>query len=653
MAKSVSYRKEFFDREYTAKEAYSRLWQYARRYRFRIWVGIICGMLTAGTLIPFFQVIKPALSSVEAPAAKTIREESPKPAAEVVDEVVGASKDDAVAKRAKSTAKEYNKIRDFMAKFGIKLQSEDEELGLPLLFLAIVVVPLVALFRCGLVFLNHYCLAWAGMNTVRDIRNDIFRHVQAQSMQFHGRIDVGQLMSRCTSDPQQVRMIIQTVLQELAQAPFEIAVSVGFIIYSAISNRMLPTLGIIVFGFPLFMLPVLFLSKRIRKWSKKALERLSVVGSRIHEILTCIKVVKAYNTEEYECRKYNEAVSQTLKATMRSLRWGLLVGPAVETVGILLICAFLVWCYFAGVKLSTIIPMLAPLLIIYRPLKQLSKLQVQIEQGRAALARIWSAMDVEMELPENPAAQDKSSFEDKVVFKDVFFRYDTAERNAVDGVNFEILRGKVVAVVGGTGSGKSTMSSLLARFFDPQSGCITMDGTDLRDIKVADLRRLIGSVQQETLLFNDTIENNIKYGSPEATHEQVVAAAKMANAHDFIMSQPEGYERLAGEKGFALSGGERQRIAIARAILKNPPILILDEATSALDTVTERLVQDAINNLMKDRTTFAIAHRLSTIRNADLTLVMQEGKIVERGTHDELYAVNGVYRKLCDMQSQK
>ena len=653
MAKSVSYRKEFFDREYTAKEAYSRLWQYARRYRFRIWVGIICGMLTAGTLIPFFQVIKPALSSVEAPAAKTIREESPKPAAEVVDEVAGASKDDAVAKRAKSTAKEYNKIRDFMAKFGIKLQSEDEELGLPLLFLAIVVVPLVALFRCGLVFLNHYCLAWAGMNTVRDIRNDIFRHVQAQSMQFHGRIDVGQRMSRCTSDPQQVRMIIQTVLQELAQAPFEIAVSVGFIIYSAISNRMLPTLGIIVFGFPLFMLPVLFLSKRIRKWSKKALERLSVVGSRIHEILTCIKVVKAYNTEEHECRKYNEAVSQTLKATMRSLRWGLLVGPAVETVGILLICAFLVWCYFAGVKLSTIIPMLAPLLIIYRPLKQLSKLQVQIEQGRAALARIWSAMDVEMELPENPAAQDKSSFEDKVVFKDVFFRYDTAERNAVDGVNFEILRGKVVAVVGGTGSGKSTMSSLLARFFDPQSGCITMDGTDLRDIKVADLRRLIGSVQQETLLFNDTIENNIKYGSPEATHEQVVAAAKMANAHDFIMSQPEGYERLAGEKGFALSGGERQRIAIARAILKNPPILILDEATSALDTVTERLVQDAINNLMKDRTTFAIAHRLSTIRNADLILVMQEGKIVERGTHDELYAVNGVYRKLCDMQSQK
>ena len=248
---------------------------------------------------------------------------------------------------------------------------------------------------------------------------------------------------------------------------------------------------------------------------------------------------------------------------------------------------------------------------------------------------------------------EKASFDDKVVFDDVCFRYDTAEHDAVSHASFEIPRGKVVAVVGGTGSGKSTMSSLLARFYDPLSGAIAMDGVDLRKLRIADLRRLVGSVQQETLLFNDTIEANIRYGSPEATHDQVVAAAKMANAHDFIMSQPEGYARLAGEKGFALSGGERQRIAIARAILRNPPILILDEATSALDTVTERLVQDAINNLMKDRTVFAIAHRLSTIRNADLILVMQDGRIVERGTHDELYAKDGVYRKLCDMQNQR
>lgn len=242
-------------------------------------------------------------------------------------------------------------------------------------------------------------------------------------------------------------------------------------------------------------------------------------------------------------------------------------------------------------------------------------------------------------------------FTDRIVFEDVSFRYDTAETDAVSHASFEIPCGKMVAVVGGTGSGKTTMSGLLSRFYDPTSGRVTLDGVDLRDFRISDLRMLIGAVQQETLLFNDTIEENIKYGSPDATHDEVVAAAKMANAHDFIVSQPEGYARMCGEKGFALSGGERQRIAIARAILRNPPILILDEATSALDTVTEKLVQDALENLMQNRTVFAIAHRLSTIRNADLILVMDHGEIVERGTHDELYAKNGVYRKLCDMQA--
>lgn len=669
MAKKTAYRREFFDREYTAREAYGRAWGYARKYKLRVVLGIVCGMLTAGTLLPFFQMIQPTLSRVEsrvaakpdgggakepANAPSSAAESTPAQAAPARAQTAPAADAEPAAakKKAKGIEREYGKVRKWAEKLGVPMQSEDEALGMPLLLAIIIVVPLVALLRCALVFLNHYCLAWAGMRTVRDIRCDILRHVQSQSMQFHGRIDVGQLMSRCTSDPHQVQLVIQHVLQELAQAPFEIAVSVGFIVWSAAKNNMLPTLGIIVIGFPMFMVPVVFLSKRIRKWSKKALERFSVVGSRIHEILTCIRVVKAYNTEDFEARKYDQANDQTLKATLRSLRWGLLVGPAVETVGIILICAFIVWCFFTGVKLSMIIPMLAPLLLIYRPLKQLSKLQVQVEQGRAALARIWSIMDVDMELEEKPGAAEKKAFTDRVVFDHVSFRYDTADRDAVHDATFEIERGKLVAVVGGTGSGKTTMSALLARFFDPTSGRITMDGTDLRELRISDLRRLVGSVQQETLLFNDTIEANIRYGSPDATHEQVVAAAKLANAHDFIMSQPEGYSRLAGEKGFALSGGERQRVAIARAILRNPPILILDEATSALDTVTERLVQNAIDNLMKDRTTFAIAHRLSTIRGADLILVMREGEIVERGTHEELYEANGVYRRLCDMQHQ-
>ena len=582
----------------------------------------------------------------------------------------------ATDKKSKGLLKDYGKLRKYAAKFGFELQGDDETMGLPLLFIIIIGLPLIALLRCGLIFLNHYCLAWAGMKTVRDIRCEMLHHVLRQSMQFHGRINVGQLMSRCAGDPQQVQMIIQTVLQEIAQAPFEIAISVGFIVWTAAANGMLSTLVVLVVGFPLFMLPVICLSKVIRKWSRKALERFSLVGSRIHEILTCIRAVKAYNTEGFEDRRYREANDQTLKATMKTLRWGLLVGPAVETVGIILLCAFLVWCFATNVKLSAVVPMIAPLLIIYKPVKQLSKLQVQVEQGRAALARLWSLMDVHMELPEDGAVggvgpntpqrqQNERAFEcgcgglgisrptvftDRIVFEDVSFRYDTAETDAVSHASFEIPCGKMVAVVGGTGSGKTTMSGLLSRFYDPTSGRVTLDGVDLRDFRISDLRMLIGAVQQETLLFNDTIEENIKYGSPDATHDEVVAAAKMANAHDFIVSQSEGYARMCGEKGFALSGGERQRIAIARAILRNPPILILDEATSALDTVTEKLVQDALENLMQNRTVFAIAHRLSTIRNADLILVMDHGEIVERGTHDELYAKNGAYRKLCDMQ---
>ena len=523
-------------------------------------------------------------------------------------------------------------------------------MGGALLLIAVVVIPLVAGLRLLFIFLNQYCLCWAATRAVMDLRIDLFRQIQRQSLQFHGRIDVGQLMSRASGDPAAVQSIIQGMFAELCRAPFEILLAVGFILYFAVANHMLATLGIIAIGLPAFMVPIVGIGKKIRHWSRKSLEKTSVVGSSLHEILTCVRVVKAYGTEEYENRRYEETNHKLLGAVMRAVRCGLIVSPTIETIGILLICGFLVWCFATHVTLANVLPMLAPLLLIYKPIKQMCNLQVQIEGAQAALQRIWSLMDLEQTLPENPSAEPKPSFDDRISFEDVTFRYDTADRDAVSHATFEIPRGKMVAVVGGTGSGKTTMSGLLARFFDPQSGTVKMDGVDLRDMRTDDLRRLVGSVQQETILFNDTLENNIKYGSPEATHDEVVAAAKLANAHEFIMAQPEGYGRLAGEKGFALSGGERQRIAIARAILRNPPILILDEATSALDTVTEKLVQDALEKLMRNRTVFAIAHRLSTIRNADLILVMDRGVIVERGTHDELYAANGVYRKLCDMQ---
>ena len=657
----INYRKEFFDRQYTTREAYGRLWKYARKYRFRIFVGIFCGMLTAGTLVPMFQVVQPALEKVSqrerAEFEKLVGEDSPAAAPQVsvpASAQVAPVKQTKLERQMAAAAKMpswFPKAEKLAKKLGINLVDEEGGMGGALLAVVIIGLPFVALLRLLLIYLNQYCLTWSATHVVADVRVEILKHVQRQSMQFYGRIDVGQLMSRATSDPLIVQVIIQSVFTEIARAPFEILISVSFIIWFAIENQMMATLAVIAIGMPAFMLPVVGLGKVIRKWSKRTLEKNSVVGSRIHEILTCVRVIKAYDTARYENEKYAAVNRNFLSTNMRAVRWGLFVGPTVETVGILLICGFLVYCFATHVTLANVLPMLAPLFLIYKPLKQLSNLQVQIETAQASLQRIWSVLDVDMQLPENPAATEKSEFIDKIVFENVGFCYDGADHDAVSHASFEVPRGKMVAVVGGTGSGKTTLSGLLARFFDPQSGKVTMDGVDLRDLRISDLRKLVGSVQQETVLFNDTIEENIRYGSPNATHDEVVAAAKMANAHEFIVSQPEGYERMCGEKGFALSGGERQRIAIARAILRNPPILVLDEATSALDTVTEKLVQDALENLMQNRTVFAIAHRLSTVRNADLILVMDHGVIVERGTHDELYAKNGVYRKLCDMQA--
>ena len=657
----IEYRKEFFDREYTAREAYGRAWKYARKYRFRIAVGVVCGMLTAGTLVPIFTVVQPALEKVSrTERMDAMRAELAELEAAGSDEAARLRRDAAVTAGTSRMGREmartaqmpswYPKAKALADRLGIPLEREDGAMGGALVLMAVIGIPLVALLRLGLIFLNQYCLTWAASRVVMDLRQDLLRKIQEQSVQFHGRIDVGQLMTRATGDPQVMQSIIQTMLAELCRAPFEIFVAIAFIIWFAVANHMLATLGIIAIAMPAFMLPVIGLGKTIRKWSRRTLEKGSVVGSRIHEILTCIRVVKAYDTEAFENAKYAQVNRSLFGTNMRAVRWGLVVSPTIETIGIVLICAFLVYCFAAHVTLANVIPMLAPLLLIYKPIKQMASLQVSIETAQASLQRIWSLMDVDMTLPERKDALPKATFDDRVVFEDVSFRYDTADHDAVSRASFEIPRGKMVAVVGGTGSGKTTMSGLLARFFDPTAGRITMDGIDLRDLRIADLRTLVGSVQQETVLFNDTIEENIRYGSPAATREQVMAAAKMANAHEFITGQPEGYGRMCGEKGFALSGGERQRIAIARAILRNPPILILDEATSALDTVTERLVQDALNNLMANRTVFAIAHRLSTIRNADLILVMDHGRIVERGTHDELYAANGVYRRLCDMQ---
>ena len=654
---------EFFDKEYSAKQAYGRLYRYACKYRFRLLAGLLAGSITAGSWVPIFQVIQPVLKQVQT-ADETHHLEkrvSAEPAGAEKgthqnlcdDSLKGLVKKDNVGKS--STAEEqlpswFGKVEKFGNRFGITFRDAEGHMTGQLLLISLFVVPLVMLVKMVAMYLNHYFLRWTGAKVVQDLRVDMFTHLQKQSLSFFGRTDVGQLMSRCTSDPQQVDHVIAHTLADLCRAPFEILVAVGYVIYFAIKNNMIETLVLVLVGFPLFLMPMALLGTMVRKWSRKALHRISFIASKIHENLTCIRVVKAYHTENFEISKYKQANQYYMKSVLRAVRLELLITPAVECAGIFLCFVFVVYCFFRKLAIHEIAPLLVPFLVAYRPMKQLGKVQAQIERGRAALARIYSLLDTDFTLPMAVNPVRKSGFEDRVRFDHVCFKYGDGPDLTIKDVCFDIPLGSVVAVVGGTGSGKTTLANLLARFYDPVSGAVTMDGVDLRQMDVGDLRGLIGVVTQETVLFNDTIASNIAYGTPDATREQVIEAAKMANAHEFILLQPEGYDRVVGEKGFSLSGGERQRVAIARAILKNPPILILDEATSALDTVTERLVQDAINKLMAHRTTFAIAHRLSTIRNATQIFVMDRGSIIERGTHEQLYATGGSYRTLCDMQ---
>ncbi|MGN0847249.1 MAG: ABC transporter ATP-binding protein [Kiritimatiellia bacterium] len=637
MAKRREYRREFFDREYTAREVYPRLWRMVRGYRARIFIGVFCGLVSAGALMPFYQMIQPAVAEVPVTA------EAAQPKRHL-------SKMEKTMNKAAKPPAWFATVENLAEKAGVSVKSEDGALSGAMLLIVFAVLPLVLGFRALMVFLNNYCLTWAATKTAADLRVEMLRHVQRQSMQFHGHVDVGQLMARMTGDPNQLARVFPVILAELAIAPFEIVVSLAFIVSFAIKNNLASLLLILVVGLPVFVLPIAMLGRKMRKWTKRSLERSSVIGADIHEVLTCVRTVKAYHTEEQENGVFRKVYDHLNKSVLRSLRLGLLTGPLVESIGIVLIGAALIGCFALKVPLMNVVPLIAPALMIYRPIKELSKLQVQIQDSMAGLSRIFSLLDCHMELQEAANPAPRMSFEEAVRFEDVVFGYESAEANAVDHVSFELRRGASVAVVGATGSGKSTMGALLQRFYDPQGGRITIDGIDLRDLALADVHRLVGAVLQETLLFNDTIEANIRYGVPGATRERVVAAAKAANAYEFIMAQPGGFDRVCGEKGCALSGGERQRIAIARALLLNPPILVLDEATSALDTVTEHLVQQALENLMANRTVFSIAHRLSTVRRADLILVMDHGRIVERGTHDELFAARGVYRRLCDTQ---
>lgn len=504
--------------------------------------------------------------------------------------------------------------------------------------------------KCLTAWLANYFMVPIRTGVLRDLRAQLYRKVVSLPIGFFTEERKGDVMSRMTNDVNEVEASIMSTLDMLFKDP--IMIMVYLITLFTISWQL--TL------FVLILLPIAgFLIGRIGRSLKRAStrgqEQNAEILTQIDETLGGLRVVKAFNAESKLIVRFLQLINSTRATFNRINRRYYLAHPVSEFFGTALI-AILLW--FGGtlilgenssIDAATFIYYLVIFYSIINPAKDLSKATYGIRRGMASLERIDKILKTEDTIRETQKPKQISDFQSIIRYEDVSFSYQ-ADRPVLRHINLDIRKGQTIALVGQSGSGKTTLADLLPRFYDPDAGRITIDGVDIRQLRTFDLRALMGNVNQEAILFNDTFYNNITFGVESATMEQVRQAARIANADDFIMATPDQYQTTIGDRGSRLSGGQRQRISIARAILKNPPILILDEATSALDTESEKLVQEALENLMKDRTTLVVAHRLSTIRNADLICVLHEGQIVEQGNHDQLIANNGYYRRLIEMQ---
>ncbi len=504
--------------------------------------------------------------------------------------------------------------------------------------------------KCLTAWLANYFMVPIRTGVLRDLREQLYKKVVSLPIGFFTEERKGDVMSRMTNDVNEVEASIMSTLDMLFKDP--IMIVVYLITLFTISWQL--TL------FVLILLPIAgFLIGRIgrslKRASTKGQEQNAEILTQIDETLGGLRVVKAFNAEGKLNHRFLQLINATRATFNRINRRYYLAHPVSEFLGTALI-AILLW--FGGtlilgdnssIDAATFIYYLVIFYSIINPAKDLSKATYGIRRGLASLERIDKILNTESNIRETENPKQLIEFQSIIRYENVSFSYQD-DRPVLQHIDLDIQKGQTIALVGQSGSGKTTMADLLPRFYDPKQGRITIDGVDIRELKTFDLRALMGNVNQEAILFNDTFYNNISFGVKSATIEEVRQAARIANADDFIMATPNQYQTTIGDRGSRLSGGQRQRISIARAILKNPPILILDEATSALDTESEKLVQEALENLMKDRTTLVVAHRLSTIRNADLICVLHEGQIVERGTHDELFALNGYYRRLIEMQ---
>lgn len=485
---------------------------------------------------------------------------------------------------------------------------------------------------------------------VRDIRVQVYNKVLSLPLGFFSQERKGDIIARMSGDVNEVENSITSSLDMLIKNPILILFYFGTLLFTSWQLTL----------FTLLVVPAMAwgmgaLGKRLKRDSLEAQDKWSDTMSQVEETLSGLRIIKAFNAEEKMKRRFRRTADEHKRLVNKVAIRQASAHPVSEFLGTIMIMIVL---WFGGTLIlngndafdaPTFIFYMVILYSVLQPIKDLSRASYNIPRGLASMERVDKILKAENNIKEIAAPVQVTGFNDKIEVKNVFFSYN-GEKEVLEDINVTIPKGKTIALVGQSGSGKSTLVDLIPRYHDVERGSICIDGVDIRNLSIHGLRSLIGNVNQEAILFNDTIFNNIAFGVENATMEQVVAAAKIANAHDFIMEKEKGYETNIGDGGRMLSGGQRQRISIARAILKNPPILILDEATSALDTESEKLVQEALDRLMSSRTTIAIAHRLSTIKNADEICVMQDGRIVERGRHEELIKLNGYYKKLNDMQ---
>ncbi len=515
---------------------------------------------------------------------------------------------------------------------------------------AILLLPIVFIIRGASMFGNTYLLNVCGIRVLEGVRMRLFSHLQKMHLDFFRKHNSGDLLSRTMGDTMLVKSVLVEVTNDLLIQPFTLAGAVGFVVWQAFQSSATQEFLLSLLLVPATVLPVQIIGKRIRKRSKDALKKAGELSGILTESLQSPKEIRAYNLQERECSRFRGFVRSYLKLQLKVVKYDKLLTPLIEILAACTVSFAVYRAACAGLDQDTVIALVGALYFAYDPIKKIGKVNNRIKEGMAALTRLEEIINAPVEVADPANPKPLSNVRGEILFENVNFAYDP-EEPVLKNITFSVKPGETVALVGPSGAGKSTVVNLLPRFYDVIGGSVKVDGLDVRELLQHELRQNIAIVSQEPILFSDSIYNNLLLGKPDATREEVENALKRAAAYDFVMSLENGWDTAVGERGGRLSGGQRQRIAIARAFLKNAPILILDEATSALDSESEAEIQDALEELVKGRTTFMIAHRFSSIRTATRILVFESGKIVADGPHEKVYAESELYRELYNRQS--